>query len=191
MGTVAQAVPSSAASAPQVHHLAQVVSGACMRPKPLSHSCLFVILWTTACQAPLSMGFSRQEILEWVAMPSSRDLPHPGIKFVSFMSPSLAGRFFTMNTTWKAQYLWVRGYCISLLRLPLQSTTDWMAGLNIEINFLMLLEDGSPRSECWQGWFLLKLLSLAYGWLLSCSVQASLVILFVSKFPLIIRIPVR
>ena len=40
MGTVAQAVPSSATSALQVHHLAQVVSGACMRAKPLSHSSL-------------------------------------------------------------------------------------------------------------------------------------------------------
>jgi len=33
-------------------------------------------------------------ILEWVAMPSSRDLPHPGIKPAS-QSPALAGRFFT------------------------------------------------------------------------------------------------
>ena len=29
---------------------------------------LFVTLWTVACQAPLSMGFSRQEHLEWVAI---------------------------------------------------------------------------------------------------------------------------
>ena len=27
----------------------------------LSHVCLFVILWTVACQGPLSLGFSRQE----------------------------------------------------------------------------------------------------------------------------------
>ena len=32
---------------------------------------LFTTLWTVACQAPLFMGFSRQE-LEWVAMPSAR-----------------------------------------------------------------------------------------------------------------------
>ena len=28
--------------------------------------------WTVTCQAPLSMGFSRQNILEWVTMSSSR-----------------------------------------------------------------------------------------------------------------------
>ena len=33
---------------------------------------LFAILWTVARQAPLSMGFSRQELLEWVAIPFSR-----------------------------------------------------------------------------------------------------------------------
>jgi len=31
------------------------------------------------CQAPLSMEFSWQEILEWVAIPTPEDLPHPGI----------------------------------------------------------------------------------------------------------------
>ena len=33
---------------------------------------LFAILWTVALQAPLSMGFSRQEYWSWVAMPFSR-----------------------------------------------------------------------------------------------------------------------
>lgn len=28
-----------------------------------------------------------------------------------------------------------------------------------EIHFLTVLEDGSPRSGCWQGWILLRLLS--------------------------------
>ena len=37
-----------------------------------SHVQLFATLWTVACQAPCPMGFSRQEKLEWVAMPSSR-----------------------------------------------------------------------------------------------------------------------
>ena len=44
-------------------------------------------------------------ILEWVAMPSSKDLPDPGIKPVSLMSPALAGRFFTTRATWEAQLL--------------------------------------------------------------------------------------
>ena len=40
----------------------------------LSHfTCVWlcVTLWAAACQAPLSMGFSRQEYLAWVAVPSS------------------------------------------------------------------------------------------------------------------------
>ena len=41
------------------------------------------------------------DLLEWVAMPSSRDLPHPGIELVFLMSPILAGRFFTTSATRK------------------------------------------------------------------------------------------
>ena len=42
----------------------------CMRAQLLSHVCdpMCVTPWTVACQAPLSMGLSRQEILEWVAI---------------------------------------------------------------------------------------------------------------------------
>ena len=40
---------------------------------------LLVTPWTVARQAPLSMGIIQARILEWVAMPSSRDLPNPGI----------------------------------------------------------------------------------------------------------------
>ena len=39
----------------------------------LSCVLLFVTLWTVAHQAPLSMGILQARILEWVAMPSSRD----------------------------------------------------------------------------------------------------------------------
>ena len=48
--------------------------------------------WTVARQAPLSMGFSRQEY--WSGLPFSTPghLPNPGIKPTS---PSLAGGFFT------------------------------------------------------------------------------------------------
>ena len=41
-------------------------------------------------------------ILEWVVISSSGDLPDPGIKPMSLMSPALAGMFFTTNTTWEA-----------------------------------------------------------------------------------------
>ena len=54
---------------------------------------LFATPWTVACQAPLSMGFSRQKILEWVSVSSPGDLSHPGIEAAS---PALAGGFFTI-----------------------------------------------------------------------------------------------
>ena len=41
---------------------------------------LFVILWTVACQAPLSMGFSRQEYCCGLPCPPPGDLPNSGIK---------------------------------------------------------------------------------------------------------------
>ena len=54
----------------------------------------FVTQWTVACQAPLSMGFSRQENWSGLLFPSSGDLSNPEIKLTS---PALAGRFFTIE----------------------------------------------------------------------------------------------
>ena len=44
---------------------------------------LFVTPWTVTCQAPLSMGFPRQEYWSGLPFPFSRNLPEPGIKPVS------------------------------------------------------------------------------------------------------------
>ena len=60
-------------------------------------------LWTIARQAPLSMGFSRQEYWSRLPFPPPGDLPDPGIEPVSLMSPALAGGFFTTSATWEAQ----------------------------------------------------------------------------------------
>ena len=49
---------------------------------------LFVTPWAVACQAPVH-GILRARILEWVAMPFSRDLPDPGIEPVSPEAPAL------------------------------------------------------------------------------------------------------
>ena len=57
--------------------------------------------WIVARQAPLSMGFSRQEYWGGLLCPPLGDLPHPGIKPVSLMSPALAGRFLTTSATWE------------------------------------------------------------------------------------------
>jgi len=55
--------------------------------------------WTIACQAPLSMRFSRQE--HWSGLPCSPpgDLPNPGIKPTSLRSPALADGFSTTTIT--------------------------------------------------------------------------------------------
>ena len=57
--------------------------------KPTSRACIlshfscvrfFVTLWTTACQASLSMGFPKQEYWSGLPCPLPGDLPDPGIK---------------------------------------------------------------------------------------------------------------
>ena len=48
-----------------------------------SHVWLFVTVWTVACQAPLFMGFSRQEY--WSGLPC----PPPGIEPMALASPAL------------------------------------------------------------------------------------------------------
>ena len=91
------------------------VSGPVKAPKkmlahcvpPCVHVCLFSCVWlfatpwTVANQALLFMGFFQARILEWVAMPSSRDLPDPGIEP---MSPELQVDLFHCDI-WEAHYL--------------------------------------------------------------------------------------
>ena len=48
--------------------------------KSLSRVQLFGTPWTVARQAPLSMGFSRQESWSGLPFPSPGDLPNPGIE---------------------------------------------------------------------------------------------------------------
>ena len=69
----------------------------------LSHWVIFDFFvtpsWTVACQAPLSMGFSRQEYWSGLLFPSLGDPPDPGIKPVS---PALAGGLFYPWVIWEA-----------------------------------------------------------------------------------------
>ena len=60
---------------------------------------LFATQWTIAHQAPLSTGFFRQEYWNGLLCPPPGDLPDPGIQPASFLSPALAGRFFTTSPT--------------------------------------------------------------------------------------------
>ena len=65
----------------------------------LRHSQLFVTAWTVAHQAPLPLEFSRQEYWSGLPLPPPGDLPDPGIKPKSPVSPALAGGFFTTSAT--------------------------------------------------------------------------------------------
>ena len=70
---------------------------ACLHTKSLQ-SCLF--LWNfmdCTCQAPLSMGFSRQEFWSRLPCPPSDQ----GIRPMSLTSPVLVGGFFITNATWE------------------------------------------------------------------------------------------
>ena len=69
----------------------------CLHAYVLSHSILCPTLatpWTVAPQAPLSMGFARQEYWSRLPFSSPLDLPISGIEPVSLASPALAGGFF-------------------------------------------------------------------------------------------------
>ena len=55
--------------------------------------------WTVAHQAPLSMGFSRQEYWRGLPFLPPGDLPDPGIEPASLASPALAGVLFTTSAT--------------------------------------------------------------------------------------------
>ena len=52
---------------------------------------LFATLWTISFEVPLSMGFARWEYWSWLPCPHAGDLPNPGIKFASLMSPTSCG----------------------------------------------------------------------------------------------------
>ena len=67
-----------------------------------SHVQLCVTLCTVAHQAPLSMGFSRQEYWGRLQCPPPGDLPDPGIEPMSLTSPTLAEGFFTTSATREA-----------------------------------------------------------------------------------------
>ena len=74
-----------------------------------SHIQFFVTLWTAACQASLSVGFSRQENWNGLPFPPPGGLPDPGIKLLFLTSPisqadslllSHRGRTFTISSPW-------------------------------------------------------------------------------------------
>ena len=60
-----------------------------------------------AHQAPLSLGFSKQEYWSWLPFPPSGDLPDPGIQPTPPVASVLAGRFFTTKPPGKPRVLFI------------------------------------------------------------------------------------
>ena len=63
------------------------------------HVQLFGTLWTAVHQAPLSIGFFRQEYWSGLPCPPPGDLPDLGIEPASLTSSALIGEFFTTSAT--------------------------------------------------------------------------------------------
>ena len=103
-----------------------------------------VRLWTVARQAPLSMGFSRQQYWSGLSCPPPGNLPDPGIEPRSLMSPALAGRFFTTSATWEAPEYQRLNHLMSLFKslVGLGRLTLFSAGLSL------LLYSSQSQSFC-------------------------------------------
>ena len=69
----------------------------------LNHFSLVSLCTLMDCGPPGSSvrGILQTRILEWVAMPSSRDLPNPRIEPASLKSPAFTGGFFPASATWE------------------------------------------------------------------------------------------
>ena len=91
------------------------------------------MLYTTACQAPLSKGFSRKEYWSGLPHPPPGDLPDPGIELVSL---ALAGGLFIAIVIWEPQtliYIYNNFILIDAKNLYLSRIeTEYFIGINSE-----------------------------------------------------------
>ena len=92
---------------------------------PFSLVCLFAVPWIVVHQAPLSMGFSRQEYWIGLPCPPPRDLPNPGIKASSLMFLALAGGFFTTSATWEIPTLNTWMYVCMYVCFTIEENQPW------------------------------------------------------------------
>ena len=145
-------------------------------PSHFSHIQLFSTVWTVVHQAPLCMGFSRQEYWGGLLYPPSGDLPDSGIEPVSLTSFALAGGFFTTRTTGEALIWGVhvnKPLCVFLLLLiflslwrmrwagltqeprrvegkffPSSTSAWWVISVTLW-TFCVMLEDPHPLHGSW------------------------------------------
>ena len=86
---------------------------------------LCVTPWPIAHQAPLSVGFPRQESWSEWPFPPLGNLTDPGIELVSPESPALAGRFFATAPPGKPKLL----PKVQSVLIACRSVTLWVDGL--------------------------------------------------------------
>ena len=98
---------------------------------------LFAVLWTVSHQAPLSMGFSRQEYWSGLPCPPPGDLPNPGLKPTSLMSPALAGGFFIARATWHICNPYKRKY---LRDVPREKVPYFLVYMDYKESFIYFKE---------------------------------------------------
>ena len=93
-------------------------------------------------------------------MPSSRDLPDPGIELVSLMSPALADGFFTTSANWEAPHFEGMGlYCVHRQHPNNSSTLKAMSSPNKLINQFDRPNSHSSDFLCLRNIYLFNLLS--------------------------------
>ena len=114
--------------------------------KSLSRVWLFATPQTVACQAPLSIGFSRWEY--WSEFPSPGGLPDPGIELGP---PALQADSLPAEPQWKDQQVRAYKFCLivfgwfcsscSLLHLLLSFFVGWWFSLMVfSLSFVYLLQ---------------------------------------------------
>ena len=132
------------------------------KEKPLSRVWLFATPWTVAYQAPLSMGFSRQECWSGLPFPSSGDLPNPGIKPGS---PALQADTLPSEPPGKPQiflkYLFIPKYLLIWIFLH-------FFGLVLKRNNLTLILLKPPPKWFLELWLTLHFLSSLYIYINLC-----------------------
>ena len=116
----------------------------CMCVYVLSHVWLFATSWIEAHQAPLSMEFSRQEILAWVPISFSRVSFRPrDWTYVSCIS-NTAGRLFTIWATREVQKWWTHSLILTWdLLSPLQSDCILKSFINFVAPVIIIKVFGS------------------------------------------------
>ena len=122
---------------PHIHYNYKLKSE---KVKLFSRVWLFVIPWTIAYQAPLSMEFSRQECWSGLPFPSPGDLPDLGIKY---RSPTLQADILPSEPPGKpvnSKQQWIMEPINRMLCIRMQNEWTCFVAVNFSFNFNVWLQ---------------------------------------------------